>query len=92
MRSRWLDTAVVLALGTGLLYAGGHYYRQSYLAAFGLSAEQFQKSGEALMLFGFHAGLTRGRPIHLVGNCGPVRRSGRSDPLARDPEDGEASP
>ncbi|MCD9095724.1 hypothetical protein LU699_05035 [Luteimonas fraxinea] len=67
MRSKWLDAAVVLTLGTGLLYAGGHYYRQSYLATFGLSAEQFQKSGEALMFFGFHAGLTGGAKYLLWG-------------------------
>lgn len=57
MKSRWFDAAVGLTIGTGLLYACGHYYRQSFLSGFGLSAEQFQKSGDALVLSGFHAGM-----------------------------------
>ncbi|WP_024891755.1 hypothetical protein [Luteimonas huabeiensis] len=67
MKWRWFDAAVGLAIGTGLLYACGHYYRQSFLSGFGLSAEQFQKSGDALVLSGFHAGMMGGVEYLLLG-------------------------
>jgi hypothetical protein len=67
MKPRWLDAAAGLALGTGLLYACGHYYRQSLLGELGLSVEQFAKGGDALILFGFHAGVFGGIEYMFVG-------------------------